>query len=310
MKALIVLAVVVLACLRPGFGALVLKGPADPVLEGEVVSLECVDTENEYNMSMVHFEMYSKYMEKWYKLEEEDELGYSFRRWCSYWYSTNVRREDGKLTLLISSMQTRYSGPYRCTPDVAMATLNSSEPLFIPVHYMREISVRREGVSSYNRYLTSLEDLRVSLGENVEVECSASSSETPEYTWMKEGGDWILPSNKLKLDQVRELDGGKYTCTARHPNVKSLLKSHTISITVLPEDAPWYESTNGKIILMTSAAGLMLLVTVLSMTAFLCRRAKRRKSKGPIDDRSQKKPIYTASVESLPSTTGDKQPLV
>lgn len=49
------------------------------------------------------------------------------------------------------------------------------------------------------------------------------------------------------------------------------------------EDAPWYESSNGRLMLMTSAAAASLLVFILSMSIFLCRRAKQAKtSKGPM----------------------------
>lgn len=49
------------------------------------------------------------------------------------------------------------------------------------------------------------------------------------------------------------------------------------------EDARWYESSNGRLVLMTSTAALSLLVLVLSMTAFLCQRARRAKAcKGPM----------------------------
>lgn len=49
------------------------------------------------------------------------------------------------------------------------------------------------------------------------------------------------------------------------------------------EDAPWYQSTDGRLILMTSASVAALLVLLLSMTVFLCRRAKRARTiKGPM----------------------------
>lgn len=48
------------------------------------------------------------------------------------------------------------------------------------------------------------------------------------------GDDWILPSSKLTLKKVSEMDEGQYTCMAEHPSVDSLSRSRTISITVLP----------------------------------------------------------------------------
>ena len=120
-----------------------------------------------------------------------------------------------------------------------------------------------------------------------------------------------MPSSTLTLRKVSAEDEGEYTCMAENRAVESLNKKRTVRITVLPEDASWYESSNGRLILMTSAAAVALLVFVLSVSVFLCRRAKQTKtSKGPIDDHSQKKPIYKGSSESLPSACGDKQPLV
>lgn len=63
--------------------------------------------------------------------------------------------------------------------------------LALPPHSdMRDLSVYRDGGSYYNRYFSSLQDLRVPLGDNVEVECSTSASETPEYSWKKEVSRW------------------------------------------------------------------------------------------------------------------------
>ncbi|XP_072535126.1 vascular endothelial growth factor receptor 3 [Salminus brasiliensis] len=308
MKACVILATVVFAFLRNGNASLVVKGPTGPVVEGEEVTLECVDSESEFNMSSVHFEKLSRHMKKWHRLDLDD-FNYLYRR-CFY-YDVNVKREDGRLLLVLPRIQLWSAGPYRCVADNATDMMNNSSVTYtIPVHYMREVSVFRDGLTSFTRYFNSLQELRVKLGDDVELECSTSASETPQYFWSKEGDDWIVPSSKLRLEQVRDLDSGKYTCTAQHPTVESLSKKRTISITVLPEDAAWYETTTGRIALMASAAGVALLVIIVSTTACLCRRTKQNKGKGPIDDRSQKKPIYRNSVESLTSTAGDKQPLV
>lgn len=49
------------------------------------------------------------------------------------------------------------------------------------------------------------------------------------------------------------------------------------------EDAPWYSTSNGQLMLMTSAAGAVLLVFIVSVSVFMCRRAKGRKTaKGPM----------------------------
>ncbi|XP_062847963.1 advanced glycosylation end product-specific receptor [Trichomycterus rosablanca] len=307
MKGCILLAVVILALLRSSTGSLIVKGPAEPILEGQSVTLECLDSELEYNMSSVHFEKMSRHFMAWHSLEGN---GYEYYYRRCFMYDMDINREDGRLRLTIPRVHSWTAGMFRCVADNTTDADNSSEPYEVVFHYMKDLTVRQAGLAKAANYFTSLEELNVQLGDDVELDCSASSSEDPQYFWVKEGETWMVPSSKLKLFQVRDLDSGAYTCTAQHPTVSSLSKKRTVKITVLPEEAAWYESTNGRIYLMASAAGVALLIIIVSMTAFLCRRARQTKSKGPIDDHSQKKPIYRNSVESLTSTAGDNQPLV
>ncbi|XP_029361161.1 uncharacterized protein LOC115045551 [Echeneis naucrates] len=298
MKVLVVAALV--ALIQGNYATLLIKGPTNGVLEGEMITVECFYSDSELNISQVHFEIFSKYMQRWSPVFE--------RSWC-YRY-LEVERTPESLVLSIPVAGSYSGGPYRCVSDAENVTESdkSSKPLSFKVHYMRELFLSREG---YTSYLGIPQELKVQSGEDVVLKCSASSSEEPSYFWQKEGSDWMLPSSKLTLKKVSAMEGGKYTCMAEHLSVKSLSKKRTISITVLPEDAAWYQSSNGQLILMTTAAAVALLVIIFSMSVFLCRWAKRaRTSKGPIDDRSQKKPIYKASSESLPSSCGDKQPLV
>ncbi|XP_040900616.1 carcinoembryonic antigen-related cell adhesion molecule 18 [Toxotes jaculatrix] len=295
-----VLLVALVALIHGSYATLLIKGPTSPVLEGDSITLECLYTDSELNISQVRFEIFSKYIQSWHPVFE--------RSWC--FYSMETQRTADSLVLSIPHAGRFSEGPYRCVSDAENVTApdNSSQPLSFKVHYMGELSLSRDG---YTSYLGVPQELRVQLGDDVELKCSASSSEEPKYFWHKEGSDWILPSSKLTLKKVNAMDGGQYTCMAEHPSMESLSKKRTVTITVLPENAPWYESSNGRLILMTSAAAVALLVFILSVSVFLCRRAKQTTtSKGPIDDRSQKKPIYKASSESLPSACGDKQPLV
>ncbi|XP_035528410.1 hemicentin-2 [Morone saxatilis] len=298
MKVLVVVAVV--ALIHGSYATLLIKGPTEPVLEGERITLECQYSDSEFNISQVHFEIFSQYIKRWRPVWE--------RSWCYDWMQ--IEQTGDSLVLSIPRAGKYYEGPYRCVSDAENVTSpdNSSDVFALKVHYMGELSLTREGFTSY---LGVPQELKVRRGDDVVLKCYASSSEKPNYYWNKNGDDWILPSSTLTLKKVSAADEGQYTCIAEHPSVESFSKRRTISITVLPEDAPWYESSNGRLMLMTSAAAVSLLVFILSMSVFLCRRAKQTKtSKGPIDDRSQKKPIYKASVESLPSTCGDKQPLV
>ncbi|XP_039974735.1 advanced glycosylation end product-specific receptor [Xiphias gladius] len=298
MKVLLVVALVSL--IHGSYATLLIKGPTQPVLEGDPVALECLYSDSEHNISQVRFEIFSKSIKMWRPVYE--------RPWC--FYSMEIERAADRIVLSIPYAGKSSEGSYRCVSDAENVTApdNSSQPLAFKVHYMGEPSVSREG---YTLYLSVPQELKVQAGDDVVLKCFASSSEEPSYFWRKEGSDWILPSSMLTLKKVSVTDEGQYTCTAEHPSVESLSKKHTVRITVLPEDAPWYESSNGRLILMTSASAVALLVFSLSVSVFLCRRAKQTKtSKGPIDDRSQKKPIYKASSESLPSACGDKQPLV
>uniref|UniRef100_A0A8D2ZZ10 Si:ch211-79k12.1 n=1 Tax=Scophthalmus maximus TaxID=52904 RepID=A0A8D2ZZ10_SCOMX len=298
MKVLLVFALVVL--IHGSYATLLIKGPTHPVLEGERVTLECLYTDSEANISQVHFEVFSKYIQSWRQVYE--------RSLC--FYLTEIEQTGDSLVLSIPQAGKYYEGPYRCVSNAENVTApdNSSEPLAFKVHYMGELSLIREG---YTSYMGVPRELKVQLGDDVVLKCSASSSEMPSYFWHKEGSDWILPSSTLTLNKVSAAAEGQYTCMASHRSVESLSKKRTVRITVLPEGAPWYESSNGRLILMTSAAAVALLVFILSVSVFLCRRAKQAQaSRGPIDDRSQKKPIYKGSSESLPSACGDKQPLV
>ncbi|XP_008275628.1 peroxidasin [Stegastes partitus] len=298
------LVVAVVALIHGSYATLLIKGPTKPVLEGDSVTLECQYSDSDRNVSQVRIEVFHRYAQIWRR------AGWG-RSWCfSAGHSDLNELIEGSPVLFIPHVGRYNEGPYRCVSDADNVTEpdNSSQPLTFKVHYMSEPALSRNG---YTSYLSVPQNLKVRLGDDVVVKCSASSSEEPSFSWLKEGSDWILPSSTLTLKKVSASDEGQYTCMAEHPSVESLSKKRTISITVLPEDAPWYESSNGRLILMTSSAAATLVVFILSMTVFLCRRAKQAKtSKGPIDDRSQKKPIYKASVESLPSISGDKQPLV
>ncbi|KAI5620554.1 hypothetical protein C0J50_20021 [Silurus asotus] len=309
MRFSVLLTAVLLALLHNSTASLFVKGPTEPVLEGDSVTLECLDLDSEHNMTLVYFEKMSRHFQMWHRL---DGYGYGYGHYYRrcFWNDLDVMREDGRLILMLPRVQYWYSGIYRCVSYNTSDLNNSSLPFKLTVHYMREVSVSRPNTNVVSRYLAPQDDLRIRIGEDVELNCSTTASETPQYSWLKEGEDWMVPSSTLKLKQVREQDSGQYTCTAQHPSVSSLSKKRTIHITVLPEDAAWYESTTGRIFLFMGASVVVLAIIVFSLTVFLCTRARQNKSKGPIDDHSQKKPIYKNSVESLTSTAGDKQPLV
>ncbi|KAM8869357.1 cell surface glycoprotein MUC18 [Spinachia spinachia] len=301
MKVVLIAAVVALIHIHNA-ATLLIKGPTQPVLEGQSFTLECLTSDDsELNISRVHFEVFSQYTKRWHPVGQ--------RSWC--FYTMQVERTEDSLSLSVLRAGRSSEGPYRCVYDGHNATAaDVASPLLeIYVHYMGELSLTRKGYSSY---FGAPAELKVRPGDDLVLSCSASSSEEPTYLWNKEGDDWFLPSSTLTLEKITATDEGQYTCTAKHPSVESLSKKRSISITVLSKDARWYESSNGRLLLMTSTAAASLLVFVVSMSVLLWRRAQSAKTcKGPIDDRSQKKPMYRSSVESLPSSTcADHQPLV
>lgn len=49
-----------ISTLCPHAAALLIKGPTEPVLEGKSITLECLYSDSEFNISQVHFEVFSK----------------------------------------------------------------------------------------------------------------------------------------------------------------------------------------------------------------------------------------------------------
>ncbi|XP_056879193.1 uncharacterized protein si:ch211-79k12.1 isoform X2 [Takifugu flavidus] len=219
-----VFAVVGVLLLHGSLATLLIKGPTGPILEGEQITLECLYSDAEFNISQVHIEMFSKYTKQW--------RPFSQRFWCRG-YGTEVRMTPDRLLMSVPYASTLYDGSYRCVSDGKNATTpdSCSQVLTIKVHYMGQLSMTREG---YSRYLGLSEELKVRSGDDVVLKCSTSASETSIYTWSKNGSDWILPSSQLALMKVSSADGGRYTCTAQHPSVEALRKSRSISISVLP----------------------------------------------------------------------------
>lgn len=299
MKAL--LAALVMALVHCSSATLLIRGPIAPVLEEESVTLECLLEDSDYNISDVRFEYFSKYNKAWTGVRER--FG-----WCGF-SRMPIKRSENRITLTIPYAAGHYEG-FRCVIDGTNETSpeHASAPLNFTVHYLRGPQLFRNG---YNRYFNFPQTLSVRAGSDVVVTCSAQSSEKPNIFWFKEGSDWILPFAELTLKKVSASDEGQYTCSAQHPTIPSLSKTQSFNISILPEQTPWFMTSDGEIILATAGFVTTCLLVIL-LSVFLYRRAKKmRTSKGPIDDRSQKKPIYKSSTESVPITCGDdKQPLV
>lgn len=296
-----ILAALVMALVHCSSATLLIRGPTEPVQEEESVSVECLLQDSEYNITDVHFEIMNKFSQTWYSVRER--FG-----WCSFG-RLPVTRLENKITLTVPHAAGHYC--VRCVIDGANETSpdHASEPLNFTVHYLRTPQLYRNG---YNRYFYFPQTLAVRAGAEVVVTCSAYSSEKADIFWYKEGSDWILPSSVLTLEKVSAIDEGKYTCSAQHPTIPSLSKTQSFNISILPDQTPWFMTSDGQIILTTIGSVAICLLVILAVSVFFYRRMKKiRTSKGPIDDHSQKKPIYKSSTESVPVTCGDdKQPLV
>ncbi|GLD65275.1 uncharacterized protein AKAME5_001675100 [Lates japonicus] len=220
MKVLLVVALVTL--IHASYATLLIKGPTEPVLEGQMITLECQYSDSEFNISQVHFEVFSKYMQSWRLIYE--------RSWC--YYTMDIERTADSVFLYIPRAGRFSEGPYRCVNygENVTAPDNSSQTLAFKVHYMGDLSLTREG---YTSYLGVPQELKVQPGEDVVLKCAASSSDELSYFWHKEGSDWILPSSKLTLKKMSATDEGQYTCMAQHPSMESLSRKRSVSITVL-----------------------------------------------------------------------------
>lgn len=297
-------AAVVIALVHSSLAALLIKGPSTPVMEGGPVTLECLLQDSEYNISNVRFEAYNSFRESWYGVRESWRSG-----WCTYREKVVTRYED-RATLFIPFAYSSHN-TYRCVIDGTNTTDPElvSEPLNFTVHYVTGPQLTRDG---YNRYFSFPQTLSVRAGTDVEVNCSASSSDKIDIYWYKEGSDWILPNPVLTLEKVSEFSEGQYTCSVVHPTIPSLTRTRSFNLTVLSESAAWLQTSDGWIFISTLVSVSTCMLVMVFVSVFLCRRAKKlRTSKGPIDDRSQKKPIYKSSAESVAVTCGDdKQPLV
>ncbi|XP_075907021.1 fibroblast growth factor receptor 1-A [Nelusetta ayraudi] len=312
MKVLLLLAVVVL--IHGNYATLVIKGPTGPVLEGQKVILECQYKDSELNISEVRFEKSYKPSGRWSLVFRYHSRCFSALRAAAY-----AKQIGNSLFFDIPYVTPYNEGLYRCfsTNESVTAPDNSSQELSMKVHYLHGPSVS----SGENPYRRVDRYLSVKAGDDVELKCGAPSSEEPTFTWTKNGSDWILPSSTLILKEINALDAGVYTCLAEHPLFPSLSKNLSITLRVFDrrewlnaqdgEGLPLYKPISGEMWAMMTAGAVCLVVFVLSISIFLCRKfGKARTSKGPIDDHSQKKPIYKTSVDSLPSTCGDVQPLV
>ncbi|KAM8927802.1 uncharacterized protein RCH25_008095 [Pelodytes ibericus] len=231
-------------------------------------------------------------------------------RYLRCWYfNLNVTRDDGRLLLQIREISDWQSGPYRCVKKGNDSTDIVSNNFTIPVTYLHDIYLQRPRAWNPNVYNMLL----VEEGSDVEVKCSASSSQEPEYEWSMENMDYIIPSDTLTLDNVNIESSGRYTCMARNLGVFPLVKTKSFQLQVMPRrtDFSYGGFRIEDIVLYVAVPTLGLVLFLLTVVILIARHRKLlRKPQISLVDCEKRSPIYKGSSQFLSSSTSDTQPLV
>ncbi|XP_015681725.1 cell surface glycoprotein MUC18 [Protobothrops mucrosquamatus] len=300
------LAVALSATLRfcqAGFPAIQLRDQEGPILEGNNVTLECLISDGD-NASDFTFQKYSKWLRSWVSLDQSHDL----RCW---FYDVAVNHDNGRLLLIISDIQSWHAGPYRCASLNATDNTTISDKLDLQMEYLHNVFV-----SQSNSWCGTVGDsVTVVEGDNLQLQCSADASQTPLYEWIREGDDWILPSNSLTLSKITQEQAGTYICQAHHPTLPQLTKRK--SVRLLVESTKRSFSFDSVLSLSTPMLALavalpaVLLLLLILVFAFLIPRHRAAVlKKMALEESGQRTPIYKGSLDSVPSIAGDSQPLV
>ncbi|KAM5131994.1 basal cell adhesion molecule [Mantella aurantiaca] len=176
-----------------------------PVKEGDVVVLHCQGDGNPPPTYLMQ------------KLKDNGEVeleSSSSGRFVFY----NISRSD--------------SGVYRCealdfdSPD----EVELVKQLDLFVHYLNPVTV-----------IPGEEEIKRSLGEDIQLFCTCDGSEKSELIWKKD--DVVLSkSSRYRLNDLSYSDSGVYTCEANVPSVPGLYKEQ--SVTVVVEGPPELDMEN------------------------------------------------------------------
>ncbi|XP_069803669.1 uncharacterized protein [Dendropsophus ebraccatus] len=291
----------------PGaYAKLTISGTENFVTEFGDATLECL-SDSDSNMENYTFEQYCKLKRVWIRLEN-----CTFDEYCFFFF--NISRSDGRLVLNVQDVSTWVKGPYRCVKtDSQPGEQEVSEELTLNVIFLNEVFF-----PSLNfQYGKETDILWAESGSTVEVKCDARASHTPLFEWSQEFSDWILPSDTLVLKHVSEDSEGTYICQARHPVERSLVRTRAFQLRVKPKNPvsvrALFRSSNIVYILsFVTIPAFMLLVLVFTLFSVLIRHRRRQMRKPQISlvDGEKRAPIYKGSLQSLNSTTSDRQPLV
>ncbi|XP_030069152.1 basal cell adhesion molecule [Microcaecilia unicolor] len=303
---LILFGLLFLPTVLTGRPTIVMQRTANLVLEGSDITLECLSDVDE-DMSGYVFQKYSKWMQTWVQLDQPN----TFRCW---YYDVNVTRDEGRLMLNVKDVHSWHAGPYRCISVNGSSNASASESFTIPIYYLRDILL-----SQMNSWCGTVGDtVIVKEGSDIEIRCSAQSSQTPSYEWSKEGEDWIKVTDTLKLVKVLKEQSGTYTCQARNPVVFSLVKSKSVHLTVISSEAQTvygslslFSMSTPHLVMAIAVPALALLVVTIIIGIFIKRhRSSQNEKKMALKEAGHRIPIYRGSLESVPSVMGDTQPLV
>ncbi|XP_063168616.1 basal cell adhesion molecule-like [Candoia aspera] len=300
------LAVAVSATLRfcqAGFPTIGLSDQEGPILEGNNLTLECLLSDGD-DLSEFTFQKYSKWLHSWISLDKTQEL----RCW---FYDVAVSRDNGRLLLTISDLQSWHAGRYRCASMNATDNTTSSNELDLNLEYLHNVFVSH----SESWCGTLWDSVTVLKGSDLQLRCSADASQPPIYEWIREGDDWILPSSSLTLTKITQDQAGTYTCQVHHPTLPQLTKSTSIQVYV--EDSKRSSALGSvlsfhptTLVLTVVLPAVLLLMTILMFAFLIPRRKAAAMKKMALEKSGQRTPIYKGSLDSVPSVVGDTQPLV
>ncbi|KAM3829457.1 uncharacterized protein M6D78_012914 [Vipera latastei] len=300
------LAVALSATLRfcqAGFPTIHLRDQEGPILEGNNVTLECLMSDGD-NASDFTFQKYSKWLRSWISLDQTHDL----RCW---FYDVAVHHDNGRLLLTINDIQSWHAGPYRCASLNDTDNTTVSDKLDLQMEYLHNVFV-----SHSNSWCGTVGDsVTVLEGDNLQLQCSADASQAPQYEWIREGDDWILPSNSLTLSRITQEQAGIYTCQAHHPTLPQLTKRKSVHLLVEnPKRSFSFDSvlslSTPMLALAVALPAVLLLLLILVFAFLIPRHRAAVLKKMALEESGQRSPIYKGSLDSVPSIGGDTQPLV
>ncbi|XP_013929276.1 PREDICTED: carcinoembryonic antigen-related cell adhesion molecule 20-like [Thamnophis sirtalis] len=245
-----------------------------------------------------------QWLRAWISLDQSHNL----RCW---FYDVDVSRDNGRLLLTISDIQTWHAGPYRCASLNATDNTTVSDELDLKMEYLHNVFI-----SHPNSWCGTVgESISVLEGDNLQLQCSADASQAPVYEWTREGDDWILPSGSLNLSKLTQEQAGTYTCQAHHPTLPKLTKSKSVRVVVESAKRSFsFESvlslSTPMLALAVALPAVLLLLLILVFAFLIPRHRAAVQKKMALAESGQRTPIYKGSLDSVPSVAGDTQPLV